>query len=87
MERLVGTVARGVRAPIIREDDDICQIVTDSVINASLSEGFSLHKRDVIAVTEAVVARSQGNYATTDDIANDIYNKFGDKTIGVIFLY
>ncbi len=85
MERLVGTVARGVRAPIIREDDDICQIVTDSVINASLSEGFSLHKRDVIAVTEAVVARSQGNYATTDDIANDIYNKFGDKTIGVIF--
>lgn len=85
MERLVGTIARGVRAPIIREGDDICQIVAESVINASLSEGFKLRERDVIAVTEAVVARSQGNYATIDDIANDIYSKFGEKTIGVIF--
>lgn len=85
MERLVGTIARGVRAPIIREGDDICQIVAESVINASKSEGFELHEHDVVAVTEAVVARSQGNYATVEDIATDVYEKFGDKTIGVIF--
>lgn len=85
MERLVGTVSRGVRCPIIREGDDIAQIVIDSVLAASESEGFALRDRDVIAVTEAVVARSMGNYASVDQIAADIKDKFGDKTIGLIF--
>ena len=85
MERLVGTVSRGIRAPIIREGDDIAQIVADSVINAAQSEGFSLRDRDVIAVTEAVVARAQGNYATVDQIAADVRAKFGGGTLGVVF--
>ncbi len=85
MERLIGTVSRGVRAPIIREGDDIAKIVVDSVLAASKSEGFDLRDRDVIAVTEAVVARAQGNYASTKQIATDIKTKFGDATIGVIF--
>ena len=85
MERLVGTISRGVRAPIIRENDDICKIVVESVINASISEGFSFHDKDVIGITEAVVARAQGNYATVDDIAEDIKNKFPEGTIGVVF--
>ena len=72
MERLVGTVSRGIRAPIVRQGDDIAQIVVDSVLNAAESEGFSLRDRDVVAVTEAVVARAQGNYATTQQIAADI---------------
>lgn len=85
MERLVGTVSRGVRAPIIRENDDICKIVVESVINASISEGFSLRDKDVVGITEAVVARAQGNYATVDDIATDIKAKFPDGTFGVVF--
>ncbi len=85
MERMVGTVSRGVRAPIIREGDDIAAIVVDSVLAAAQSSGFSLNDRDVVAVTEAVVARAQGNYATTAQIAKDISQKFGDDTIGVIF--
>ena len=85
MERLVGTVSRGIRAPIIREGDDIAQIVIDSVLAASESAGFSIEDRDVIAVTEAVVARAQGNYATVDQIAADVKAKFGDSTVGVIF--
>lgn len=85
MERLVGTISRGVRAPIIRENDDICKIVVESVINASISEGFSFHDKDVIGITEAVVARAQGNYATVDDVAADIKNKFPEGTIGVVF--
>jgi F420-0:gamma-glutamyl ligase len=85
MERLIGTVSRGVRAPIIREGDDIAEIVVDSVINAAKSEGFALHDRDVVAVTEAVVARAQGNYATVEQIAEDVRSKFGEDTIGVIF--
>ena len=85
MERLIGTVSRGVRAPIIREGDDIAEIVVDSVINAAKSEGFALHDRDVVAVTEAVVARAQGNYATVEQIAEDVRSKFGGDTIGVIF--
>ena len=85
MERLVGTISRGVRAPIIRENDDICQIVIDSVVNASKAEGFEFHDKDVIGITEAVVARAQGNYCTVDDIATDIKNKFKDGTIGVVF--
>lgn len=85
MERLVGTVSRGIRAPIIREGDNIAQIVVDSVLAASKSSGFQLHDRDVIAVTEAVVARSQGNYTTVEQIASDVKAKFGDNTIGVVF--
>jgi F420-0:gamma-glutamyl ligase len=84
-ERLIGTVSRGVRAPIIRQGDDIAQIVIDSVLAASKSEGFELRDKDVIAVTEAVVARSMGNYASCDQIAKDIRDKFGDGTIGLIF--
>lgn len=85
MERLVGTISRGVRAPIIRENDDICEIVVDSVIKASKSDNFEFHDRDVIGITEAVVARAQGNYATIADIATDIKNKFPKGTIGVVF--
>lgn len=85
MERLVGTVSRGVRAPIIREGGDLAQIVVDSVLAAGQSEGFSFHDKDVVAVTEAVVARAQGNYAHIDDIAADVKAKLGGETIGVIF--
>lgn len=85
MERLVGTVSRGVRAPIIREGDNLVQIVVDSVLVAGQSEGFSFHDRDVVAVTEAVVARAQGNYAHINDIAADVKAKLGGETIGVIF--
>ena len=85
MERLVGTVSRGVRAPIIREGDNLVQIVGDSVLAAGQSEGFSFHDRDVVAVTEAVVARAQGNYAHINDIAADVKAKLGGETIGVIF--
>ena len=85
MERLVGTVSRGIRAPIIREGDDIAQIVVDSVLAASESAGFQLDDHDVVGVTEAVVARAQGNYATVSQIAADVRSKFGDHTIGVVF--
>ena len=85
MERLVGTVSRGVRAPIIREGDNLVQIVVDSVLAAGQSKGFSFHDRDVVAVTEAVVARAQGNYAHINDIAADVKAKLGGETIGVIF--
>ena len=85
MERKVGTVSRGVRAPIIREGDDLTQIVVDSVLAAAESEGYSLRNRDVVAVTESVVARSQGNYASVDAIAADVRAKLGGETVGVIF--
>lgn len=85
MERLVGTVSRGVRAPIIRQGDDIIEIVIKSVLDATKSEGFELHNKDVIGVTEAVVARAQGNYASVDQIAESVKEKFGEETIGVIF--
>ena len=85
MERKVGTVSRGVRCPIIREGDNLPEIVINSVLEAAASEGFSLRDRDVIAVTESVVARSQGNYATIEDIAADVKAKLGGGTIGVIF--
>lgn len=85
MERKVGTISRGIRCPIIREGDDLVQIVTDSVLEAAESEGFSLRDRDVVAITESVVARAQGNYASVDDIATDVKNKLGGETIGVIF--
>ena len=84
-ERLVGTVSRGIRCPIIRQGDDLAAIVTDSVLAAAESEGFALRDRDVISITESVVARAQGNYASVDDIASDVRAKFGGETIGVIF--
>ena len=84
-ERRIGTVARGVRAPIIREGDDIAQIVVDSVLLAAQSENLAVRDRDVVAVTEAVVARAQGNYATVDQIAADVKAKFPGGEFGVIF--
>ena len=84
-ERRVGTVSRGIRCPIIREGDDLIQIVTDSVIEAAQIEGFSLRDRDVISMTESIVARSQGNYCSVDDIADDVKSKLGGNTVGVIF--
>ena len=85
MSRMVGTVSRGIRAPIIREGDDLKQIVTDSLLSAAEQEGFAFHDRDVVAMTEAIVARAQGNYATVEDIAADVREKLGGETIGVIF--
>lgn len=85
MKRIVGVVSRGLRAPIIKEGDNIRDIVIDTVMKASQLEGFTIQDRDIIAVTEAVVARAQGNYADIDAIAHDIKNKFGNDTIGVIF--
>lgn len=84
-ERRVGTVSRGIRCPIIRQGDDLAKIVTDSVLEAASCEGFELRDRDVISITESIVARSQGNYASVDDIAQDVREKLGGKTIGVIF--
>ena len=84
-ERRVGTVSRGIRCPIIREGDDLAAIVADSVLNAAEDEGFELRDRDVISITESVVARSQGNYVSVDDIAADVRAKLGGETIGVIF--
>lgn len=85
MERKVGTVSRGIRCPIIREGDRLAKIVADSIVDAASSEGFALRDKDVVAVTESIVARSQGNYATVDAIAKDVKTKLGGKTIGVIF--
>ena len=85
MERFFGTVSRGVRAPIIKSGDDIVKVVTDTILNASKAEKVDLRDKDVIAMTEAIVARSQGNYASIDDIALDVKNKFGGETVGVIF--
>ena len=85
MSRTVGTTSRGIRAPIIREGDDLIQIVTQSVLEASKEEGFSIRDRDIIAMTEAIVARAQGNYATVDDIAADVRTKLGGGTVGVVF--
>ena len=85
MERYTGTVVRGIRAPIIREGDDLISIVSDSVLKASEYGKFDFNDRDIIAVTESIVARAQGNYATVDDIAADIKEKFGGETVGVIF--
>ena len=83
--RKVGTVSRGIRCPIIRQGDDLAKIVTDSVLAAAKSEGFSLRDRDVVAVTESVVARAQGNYCSVADIAEDVKAKLGGGTVGVIF--
>ena len=85
MERLIGTVSRGVRCPIIREGDNLVDIVADSVIAAAESEGFPLRNRDVVGITESIVARAQGNYASVQDIADDVKAKTGGDTVGVIF--
>ena len=85
MSRMVGTVSRGLRAPIIREGDNLVDIVTNSVLEASKDAKFEVQNRDVVAMTEAIVARAQGNYATVDDIAADVRAKFGGETVGVIF--
>ena len=85
MERKVGTVSRGIRCPIIREGDQLVDIAVESVLDAAESEGFSLRDRDVIALTESIVARAQGNYVSVSDIAADVRAKLGGGTVGVIF--
>ena len=85
MSRMVGTVSRGVRAPIIRSGDDLVEIVVNSVLEASADDGFDIRDRDIVAITEAVVARAQGNYASVDNIADDVRAKLGGETVGVIF--
>lgn len=85
MSRMIGTVSRGVRAPIIRNGDDIVEIVASSVLEAAKEEGIEFRDKDIVAMTEAIVARAQGNYATVDDIAEDVKAKFGGGTVGVIF--
>lgn len=85
MERIVGTISRGLRTPIIMQGDDIAQIATGTVLKASEQEGFAVNDRDVLAITESVVARAQGNYAHIDTIAKDIKSKFGNDTLGIIF--
>ena len=85
MSRMVGTISRGIRAPIIRKGDDIVDIVTNSILEASEDAGFEIHDRDIVAMTEAIVARAQGNYASVTDIAEDVRAKFNGGTVGVIF--
>ncbi|MBQ3135805.1 MAG: coenzyme F420-0:L-glutamate ligase [Oscillospiraceae bacterium] len=85
MSRMIGTVSRGVRAPIIRAGDDLAQIVTNCVLEAAADDGFAIRDRDVVAITESIVARVQGNYVSVDDIAADVRAKFGGQTVGVIF--
>lgn len=85
MERKVGTISRGIRCPIIRKGDNLVDICVNSVLEAAESEGFSLRDRDVISMTESIVARAQGNYASVQDIADDVRAKLGGETIGVIF--
>ncbi|WP_339266414.1 coenzyme F420-0:L-glutamate ligase [Paenibacillus sp. FSL R5-0470] len=85
MERVVGTVVRGLRGPIINNGDNIEEIVVQTVLNAATVEGFSIEDRDIVTVTESIVARAQGNYATIDNIAADVKAKFGEETVGVIF--
>ncbi len=85
MERRVGTISRGIRCPIIREGDDLVSITVESVLGAAESEGFALRDRDIIALTESIVARAQGNYVSVEDIAADVKAKLGGETVGVIF--
>ncbi len=85
MERVVGTTVRGLRGPIINQGDNLEEIIVNTVLNASKVEGFAIEDRDIISITESIVARAQGNYATIDDIAKDIHSKFGEETVGVIF--
>ncbi len=85
MSRMIGTVSRGVRAPIIKSGDDLAKIVTDSILLAAKEDNYEIRNRDIIAMTEAIVARAQGNYASVNDIATDVKAKFGGETVGVIF--
>ncbi len=85
MSRMLGTVSMGVRAPIIRQGDDLVEIVTGSILEAMKEDGLQPRNRDIVAMTEAIVARAQGNYASIDHIAQDVHNKFGGDTVGVIF--
>ena len=85
MSRMLGTVSMGIRAPIIREGDDLVEIVTGSILEAMKEDGLTPRDRDVVAMTEAIVARAQGNYASVDNIAEDVRTKFGGDTVGVIF--
>ncbi len=85
MSRMIGTVSRGVRAPIIKSGDDIVDVVVSSVLEAAKDESIEFHDRDIVAMTEAIVARAQGNYASVDDIAQDIKTKFSEDSVGVIF--
>ncbi|MBR3606911.1 MAG: coenzyme F420-0:L-glutamate ligase, partial [Lachnospiraceae bacterium] len=85
MERKVGTISRGIRCPIIREGDNLVDIAVSSVMDAAKAHDFSLGDKDVIALTESIVARSQGNYVSVQDIAEDVRTKLGGDTIGVIF--
>ena len=82
---MIGTISRGVRAPIIRQGDDVVEIVTQSVLDAAKEENIAFHDKDVVAMTEAIVARAQGNYCSVEDIASDVKAKFGGETVGVIF--
>ena len=83
--RTVGTVSRGVRCPVVKEGDDLIRIVTEAIADMGKEEHITFHEKDIVAVTEAVVARTQGNYASTDDIAKDCRTKFGCDTIAVTF--
>lgn len=85
MSRYTGTISRGIRCPIIKEGDDLQNIISDTIIEASKAENFRLNDRDVVAITESIVARAQGNYCTVDDIAKDVKNKLGGNDMGVIF--
>jgi len=85
MERKVGTISRGIRCPIIREGDDLVEITVNSVLEAAESEGYAIRDRDIVAMTESIVARAQGNYASVDAIAQDVRTKLGGETVGVIF--
>ena len=85
MSRMIGTISRGVRAPIIRNGDDLVEIVSNSVLEAAKDGGYEIRNRDIVAMTESIVARAQGNYVTVDDIATDVRAKLGGETIGIIF--
>ena len=85
MGRMLGTVSMGVRAPIIRQGDDLVEIVTGCIVDAMKEDGLQPRDRDIVAMTEAIVARAQGNYASVEAIAEDIKTKFGGETVGVIF--
>ncbi len=85
MERLIGTVSRGIRGPIIRQGDDLVDIAVSCIMDAASSENIKIRDRDIIALTESIVARAQGNYATVADIADDVRKKTGGGSVGVIF--
>ena len=85
MSRMIGTVSMGIRAPMIRVGDDLVEIVSNCILEAMKEDGLAPRDRDVVAMTESIVARSQGNYVSVDNIAEDVRNKFGGETVGVIF--